>query len=102
VPASASGAPRNSAHTQTAGGAVLSGPRRYEDARQPVVHGRSLSGVAYGTDVADVIAGDVEGEDGDGGAVVLGNQAGLAVDSAFEDGQGCSQAAKWPPRSSLL
>ena len=40
--------------------------------------------------MADVIAGDVEGEHGDGGAVVLGNQAGLAVDSAFEDGQGWS------------
>jgi hypothetical protein len=40
--------------------------------------------------VADVIVCDVKGEDGDGGTVPLGDQAGLAVDGAFEDGQvGC-------------
>jgi hypothetical protein len=41
--------------------------------------------------VADVIVCDVKSEDGDGGAVPLGDQAGLAVDGAFEDGQ-----VRWP------
>jgi hypothetical protein len=50
--------------------------------------GSGFVGVAYGPDVADVVACDVEGKDGDGGAVLLGDRAGLAVDGAFEDGQG--------------
>src|SRR6185437_3377534 len=49
--------------------------------------GPEFVGVAYGPDAGDLVVGDVEGEDGDGGAVVLDDQAGLAVDGAFEDGQ---------------
>ena len=50
--------------------------------------GSEFVGVAYGPDIGDLVARDVEGEDGDGAAVVLDDQAGLAVDGAFEDGQG--------------
>jgi hypothetical protein len=47
--------------------------------------------------VGDVVARDVEGEDGDGGAAPLGDQAGLAVDGAFEDGQGwCALRPRLP------
>src|SRR5215469_13392050 len=49
--------------------------------------GPELVGVADGPDAGDAVAGDLEGEDGDGGAVELGDQAGLAVDGAFGDGQ---------------
>jgi hypothetical protein len=34
-----------------------------------------------------MVVSDVEGEDGDRGALVLGDQAGLAVDGAFQDRQ---------------
>src|SRR6185312_1912317 len=40
----------------------------------------------YGPDVADVAAGDVEGEDRDDGPAVVRDQARLAVHGALEDG----------------
>jgi hypothetical protein len=49
--------------------------------------GPELVRVAYDPDVADVIVCDFKGEDADGGAVPLGDQAGLAVDGSLEDGQ---------------
>jgi hypothetical protein len=48
--------------------------------------GAELVGVAYGPDVGDLVTGDLEGEHRDGDAIVLGDQAWLAVDRAFEDG----------------
>ena len=47
--------------------------------------GAEFVGVAYDPDVLDPVACDLEREHGDGGAVVLGYEAGLAVDGAFEE-----------------
>ena len=53
--------------------------------------GPELVGVAYGPDVLDPVACDVEREHRHGDAVLLGHQAGLAVDRAFQERQvaGC-------------
>ena len=46
-----------------------------------------LLGVQYGPDVLDPVAGDVERHHHHGDAVLLGDQAGLAVDRALQDRQ---------------
>ncbi len=50
---------------------------RRASARRP---GPEFAGVAYCPDVLDLVAGDVEREHGHSDAVLLGHQAGLAVD----------------------
>src|ERR1700742_3741022 len=49
--------------------------------------GAEFVGVADGPDVGDLVVGEVEGEDGGDGPLVLADQAGLAVDGALEEGQ---------------
>src|SRR6185312_6703486 len=56
--------------------------------------GPELVRVADSPDVGDVVACDVEREDGDGAAVPLGDQAGVAVHGSFEDGQGWSASGE--------
>ena len=61
--------------------------RRVASSRGP---GPELVGVADCPDVLDPVARDVEGEHRHGDAVLLGDQAGLAVDRALEERQaGC-------------
>jgi hypothetical protein len=71
---------------------VISGPgphsrntRGHRNARQPVVQGRSFLGVAYYPDVLDPVAGDIEREHRHGDAVLLRDQAGLAVDRTLAE-----------------
>ena len=58
--------------------------------------GAELVGVADGPDAADAVAGagvgEVEREDGHHDAVLLDDQAGLAVDGAFEERGGADDA----------
>src|SRR5215475_3883650 len=62
--------------------------RRRASGRRP---GPEFLGVEYGPDVLDSVACHVEGQHCRGDAVLLGDQAGLAVDHALQDGEpGCS------------
>src|SRR5204863_53854 len=58
-------------------------------ARRP---GAELIGVAHRPDVRDLVVRDLEREHGHGDTVLLGHQAGLAVDRALQD----RQAAGYP------
>src|SRR6202042_3965254 len=49
--------------------------------------GPELVGVANRPDVRDPVASDIERDHGHGDAVLLGDQAGLAVDHALQDRQ---------------
>src|SRR5271156_579878 len=49
--------------------------------------GPEFLGVAYGPDVLDPVAGDLEREHRHGDAVLLGDQAGLAIDRALQESQ---------------
>ncbi len=67
-------------------------PPRHEPEQRPTRQSRSPSGpaaqllrVAHDPDVPDVVAGDLEREHRHDAAVVLGHQAGLAVDRAFQE-----------------
>ena len=67
-------------------------PPRHEQEQRPTRQSRSPSGpgaelvrVADDPDVLDVVAGDLEREHRHDAAVLLGHQAGLAVDRAFQE-----------------
>src|SRR5260370_23744108 len=64
---------------------------RRASARHP---GPELVRVAYRPDVRDPVACDVECVHRHGGAVLLGDQAGLAVDRALQDRQPCCPAGE--------
>jgi hypothetical protein len=52
--------------------------------------GPEFLGIAHGPDALDPVASDVERDHGHGDAVLLGDQAGLAVDRALQEHQaGC-------------
>src|SRR4051812_40703924 len=61
---------------------------RRPSARRP---GTELLRVAYDPDVPDPVARDVEREDRQGDAVLLGHDAGLAVDRTFQERHGAGR-----------
>src|SRR5207248_5020098 len=71
-----------------------SGPRQDTSGAPPSARrpGPELIGVAYRPDVRDLVVRDLEREHGHGDTVLLGHQAGLAVDRALQD----RQAAGYP------
>src|SRR5215469_15762680 len=65
----------------------VSGTTAAVNSRSACGPGPEFLGVAYGPDVLDPVAGDLEREHGNGDVVLLGDQAGLAVDHALQDRQ---------------